>query len=118
YMIHNCGTSYFTIQLRGSNNKGWGDYTDGFFPGSPGSNNPAELAGCLVNDDFNHLLGDPDEARLAAALYYREHNNCPAGTAPAKTSRGAQQKAQNAAEADGYIYHPPGLGDKILRAPL
>ncbi|HEY7885450.1 MAG TPA: S41 family peptidase [Cellvibrionaceae bacterium] len=117
YMLHNCGASYYTTQFRGSNDKGWGDYSDGFFPGNPGSSNPAELAGCQVNDDFNNLLGDPNEARLAAALYYRENGSCPAGTVPEKTSRGAQQKAQNAARADGFIYHPPGLGDKIMRAP-
>ena len=28
-------------------------------------------------DDFNHALGDAAEARLAAALYYRDNGACP-----------------------------------------
>ena len=32
YPTDNCGTTYFTIQFQGVNNKGFGDYADGFFP--------------------------------------------------------------------------------------
>jgi carboxyl-terminal processing protease len=77
----NCGTTYFSIQFQGVNAKGFGDYADGFIPGGEGD---AGLPGCNVQDDFTHLLGDPAEARLAAALYYRENGTCP----PASPRRG------------------------------
>ncbi|MGL6160723.1 S41 family peptidase [Microbulbifer sp.] len=76
YGLDNCGTTYFTIQFKGVNAKGYGDYTDGFFPdGSTGTD--ADLPGCRVGDDFTHLLGDENEARLAAAIHYIETGSCP-----------------------------------------
>ncbi|VTU15509.1 hypothetical protein H6CHR_00254 [Variovorax sp. PBL-H6] len=62
----NCGTTYFAIQFQGVNNQGFGDYGDGFAPT------------CVVADDFDHALGDPTEARLAAALTLRSSGACPA----------------------------------------
>ncbi|KWT64050.1 carboxyl-terminal protease [Variovorax sp. WDL1] len=62
----NCGTTYFAIQFQGVNNQGFGDYGDGFAPT------------CAVADDFDHALGDPAEARLAAALTLRSTGACPA----------------------------------------
>ena len=32
YGIDNCSTTYFTIQFKGSNAKGFGEYSDGFIP--------------------------------------------------------------------------------------
>ncbi len=90
YPTPNCATTYFTIQFKGENDKGFGDYSDGFVP----SSNPtlqSEVPGCDVADDFNHALGDQDEGQLAAALYYRDNNSCPAQVA--KASR-AQAKPQ------------------------
>ncbi|MBY0557894.1 MAG: peptidase S41 [Burkholderiaceae bacterium] len=52
----NCGTTYFMVQYRGTNQKGWGDFDEGFAPD------------CNVDDDMNHALGDPAEGMLAAAL--------------------------------------------------
>lgn len=69
----NCGTTYFAIQFKGVNNKGFGEYADGMAPT------------CQVTDDFNHQLGDPAERRLAAALSYRATGICPAVTASAKS---------------------------------
>ena len=62
----NCGTTYFAIQFQGVNNLGEGGYADGIAPT------------CPVGDDFNHALGDPAEARLAAALSFRDTGRCPA----------------------------------------
>jgi len=77
YATDNCGTTYFTIQFRGENDKAFGDYADGFVIG--GSDNGEDVVrGCVVADDFDHLLGDEQEARLAAALNYRETGSCPA----------------------------------------
>ena len=38
------------------------------------------IPGCSVADDFDSALGDPNEARLAAALDYRDGQGCPAPT--------------------------------------
>jgi len=63
----NCGRTYYTIQFRSVNDKGFGDYS------------------------ISRELGDPEEALLAAALYYRENDSCPAPAATAKSySRAAK----------------------------
>ena len=74
----NCGTTYFAIQFKGVNESGFGDYADGFIPAGTGSS-PNNLPGCVVADDFSRELGDPAEARLAAALQFRVDRSCPAG---------------------------------------
>jgi C-terminal processing protease CtpA/Prc len=77
YPTGNCDTTYFTIQFKGVNDKGFGEYSDGFVP----STNPtvdSEVPGCMLADDLGHALGDTDETLLSAALYYRDNNSCPA----------------------------------------
>jgi hypothetical protein len=71
YPRDNCGVTYFSVEFKGANYAGFGDYDDGFSPA------------CQVADDFTHNLGDPDEARLATALNYRATGSCspPAGVA-------------------------------------
>ena len=77
----NCGTTYFSTQLQSFNDKGFGDYADGFVPVVGGGTEPWEVPGCLVADDFDHVLGDRNEARLAAALGYISNGRCPPATA-------------------------------------
>ena len=60
----NCGVTYSTIQFTGVNNKGDGDYIDGFAPT------------CKANDDLSSELGNPAEGQLAAALSYRATRVC------------------------------------------
>ena len=113
YPTDNCGTTYFTVQFKGDNAKGFGEYSDGFTPGS----NPADAAslpGCMVEDDYLHALGDPAEARLAAALTYHETGECPAvsGTGMQK---GLQKQARPVAE--GYVHKPAALQNAILLPP-
>jgi hypothetical protein len=62
----NCGTTYFAIEMQGTNNKGFGDYADGFSPT------------CSVDDDLVHDMGDTAESLLATALSYRANGVCPA----------------------------------------
>lgn len=62
---NNCETAYFAIEFSGVNALGKGDYVDGFTPQ------------CSVADDLDHLLGDPQERRLAAALSYVRTGKCP-----------------------------------------
>ena len=61
----NCGYTYFAIQFKGVNNKGFGDYADGFAPT------------CAAADDYSHARGDSAEAMLSAALSYRLTGLCP-----------------------------------------
>ena len=68
YPQANCGWVYYSVQFKGANAKNYGDYADGFAPN------------CTVKDDFSKTLGDKLEARLAAALYYRQTGTCPAPT--------------------------------------
>lgn len=77
YGAPNCGTSYFTIQFKGVNDKDFGDYADGFSPANIASQSGELIEGCFVNDDFSHDLGDENEAMLAAALEYRQNPSCP-----------------------------------------
>jgi carboxyl-terminal processing protease len=77
YPQDNCGTTYFSIEFRGVNAVDFGDYTDGFSPQNSATPTNARLPGCSVADDFTHALGDPAEARLAAALNYRDTGTCP-----------------------------------------
>lgn len=72
----NCGTTYYTIQFKAINAKGFGEYSDGFIPSST-DNGQDKIKGCKVADDLNHELGDPNEALLAAALQLRAMGTCP-----------------------------------------
>jgi len=76
YPQDNCGTTYFSIQFKGTNAQGFGDYSNGFSPGTAAGG--STLLGCQVADDFGHELGDSAEGRLAAALAYRDSPTCPA----------------------------------------
>lgn len=71
----NCGTTYFAINFQGVNAQGFGDYGDGMVPT------------CTVADDFDHPLGDPNEARLAAALNLRAGGSCPSSSSVATNQK-------------------------------
>jgi C-terminal processing protease CtpA/Prc len=80
YPTDNCGETFFTIQFRGANDKGFGDYADGFQPEGAGNGFGVTTPGCPVSDDFTGVLGDADEPLFAAALQYREDGTCPTTT--------------------------------------
>ncbi len=90
YPTDNCGTTYFTIQFQGVNNKGFGDFADGFIPTST-PNFAFELPGCSVADDFTNPLGDANEGMLAAALAYAQTGSCPASAAGTEGTAVAEQ---------------------------
>jgi len=77
YPTDNCGETYFTVQFRGANDKGFGDYADGFEPEGTSAFG-VQTPGCNIEDDFIGQLGAEDETLLAAALQYREDGTCPA----------------------------------------
>jgi hypothetical protein len=93
----NCSTTYFAIQFQGVNEKGFGDYTDGFTPT------------CAVADDFTHALGDPAEGRLAGALTYRDTGNCPAASATALSA------ARTIPDAEPQLFRSPVRENRIYR---
>jgi carboxyl-terminal processing protease len=108
YPQDNCGTTYFAIQFQGVNDKGFGDYADGF---SPDGSTPASLPGCAVADDFTHALGDPAEARLAAAIQYRESGTCP----PPSAAPALDRATAPLSAVDGRVIRPPWRENLILR---
>lgn len=94
YPTDNCGTTYFTIQFKGENAKGFGEYANGFTPASSPVISGESVPGCAIADDFSHQLGDPNEAMLSAALLYRTSGNCPAPSGTKSfSSRSAQLQA-------------------------
>jgi carboxyl-terminal processing protease len=116
YPVDNCGTTYFTVQFRGVNEKNFGDYTDGFFPGDPGSGDQSEIPGCSVADDFTNPLGVATEGRLAAALAYRDGQACPAASGFGPTP-GLSKTAAAPRPADGVVYRSPWDSNRIMRQP-
>ncbi|WP_338593295.1 S41 family peptidase [Shewanella khirikhana] len=100
YPTDNCGTTYFSIQFRGENNKGFGDYADGFEPANTPVIGGEQVTGCYLNDDFSHQLGDPNEALFAAALQYRVTQSCPAPAAASFAVQKAPAKGSGEAMSD------------------
>ncbi|GAA0398463.1 S41 family peptidase [Cocleimonas flava] len=78
YPTDNCGTTYFSINFKSENNKGFAEFDDGFAPiDNTSSVGAVLLSGCSIPDDFTKDLGDPEESRLAAAIFYKENGECP-----------------------------------------
>jgi carboxyl-terminal processing protease len=114
YPAGNCGTTYFSIQFKGVNAAGFGDYTDGFSPANTLVAPAETIPGCSVRDDFSRELGDTTEARLAAALSYRTSGTCPA----APTGPVAQAKSRHStAPVEGIMVKSPLRENRILREP-
>jgi hypothetical protein len=114
YPDDNCGTTYFSIQFQGVNQAGFGNYPDGFVPNNgatTGIDPGAVLPGCSVGDDFTHALGDPAEARVAAALAYRAAGSAAACPAPSGFGLGRQSLAS----ADARVFKSAFLSNRIAR---
>jgi len=111
YPQDNCGTTYFSIEFQGVNQQGFGDYPDGFSPANATGSIGVKLPGCAVADDFSHALGDPNEARLSAALGYLVNQGCPA--ASAALSGPAAAAALSA--TDGQLHRSPWRENRIYR---
>ncbi len=118
YPQDNCGTTYFSIQFRGVNALGFGDYADGFSAtrtaatGDPSAN----LPGCGAQDDLAHPLGDPAEEQLRVALTYRENGSCTA-VLPFDASGRKQAAASGSGEGGAALVPPaqPWRNNRILR---
>jgi hypothetical protein len=116
YPQNNCGTTYFAIQFKGTNEKGFGDYPDGFSPANTAAVEGVASPGCSVVDDFSNALGDPIEGRLATALAFRASNNqsCPAPTG-ANNRNGLSKPGLRGNEP--LLRKSPLLMNRIMRKP-
>lgn len=111
YPFDNCGTTYFSIQFKGVNDKNFGDYADGFTPQNSVAGSAGErIPGCSVSDDFTRALGDPAERRLAAALANRAGAACAAPSGLARATLGEPSEV-----TDGVMYKSPWHQNRILR---
>ena len=115
YPTDNCGTTYFTVQFRGVNAKGFGDYAEGFAPAQGAGGDGSIVPGCRAADDFSHALGDPAEGRLATALSYRDSSVCPAPASAGQRVGGGIAAEHSSTSRDGTVYKPPWLSNRILR---
>jgi carboxyl-terminal processing protease len=116
YATDNCGTTYFSIQFKGVNALGFGDYADGFSPENTSTAKGESVPGCSVADDFTHELGDPNEGMLKAALNFRSNpTSCP--TPAAQVNRNVLTKLQGSAvQAEGQLLKPEWMKNRILRS--
>ncbi len=86
YPTDNCGETYYTIQFQGVNDKGFGDYADGFIADNAGALFGVRAPGCAVSDDLSTALGDETEDLLEAALEFRASGACPSDPLTATSS--------------------------------
>lgn len=104
----NCGISYFPIEFKGTNAKGFGDYPDGFVPAGSGETG---IAGCAAADDLSHALGDTSETMLATALAYRSSGACPVLSVGLDR---AQAAARAGATSSGFMLRGPARENRLL----
>jgi carboxyl-terminal processing protease len=115
YPTDNCGTTYFTVQFNGVNEQGFGEYPDGFSPANSSALIGVPVTGCAVRDDFGRALGDPAEARLAAALAYRSSASCPTPPATATATATTNTLLRGVeATTELRIAEPEWLRNRIL----
>jgi hypothetical protein len=116
YPTDHCGTTYFSIQFEGVNAKDFGAYSDGFSPQNQGGNMGVSLPGCSVYDDFDHELGDAQEARIGAALSFRASNNL---TCPGATGSSAPRLSKASIDMSGKaglaVRKPPTRTNRFVR---
>jgi carboxyl-terminal processing protease len=107
----NCGISYFPTEFVGVNAKGFGDYSDGFVPGSGPT--ARFVPGCTVADDLGRALGDTQEAMLAAALNHAATGQCPISTGVSASAR-AQSSAAGEGAAALHLQRHPARSNRLL----
>jgi len=107
----NCGITYFPIEFVGVNAKGFGDYADGFVPGTGPT--ARYVPGCTVADDFGHALGDTQEGMLAAALNHAATGQCPVGTGLSTTAK-VQRSAAGEGAAALHLRRHPARSNRLL----
>lgn len=115
YPQDNCGTTYFSVQFQGNNEKGFGSYPDGFgsiqAPVAPS----VRLPGCHVEgDDLEHLIGDQEENKLAVALNYIQRGSC---TLPVNTSKSRSKLSSDETVEYQMLGVPDWQKSRIINGP-
>lgn len=114
YPTDNCGETYFTVQFRGANDQGFGDYADGFLPNDGAAGFGVEVPGCTIPDGFDGELGDENEPFLAAALQFAADGTCPSSAASVVKSEQFKTRVSLYPELD--ILNDPRLQmDEFIR---
>jgi acyl-CoA thioesterase len=68
--------------------------------------------GCLIDDDLEYELGDKNEKRIAAALYYRNSSTCPSATVSHSNLK--QKISSKTIKHEMKIMKPFWLNNKII----
>ncbi len=110
YAFDNCGTTYFSVQFKAANDKGFGDYADGFSPANTQIARGVSVPGCSVADDLSYELGDTRERMLSSALNYRMSGAC------ALPPAGLGQNKRAVEIDDGVIARPPYREIRLMRS--
>lgn len=110
----NCGVSYLPIEFVGVNDKGFGDYADGFEPTVGTDSGQRFVRGCSVADDFGHALGDPSEAMLATALGHLDTGRCPVLPGTSAATAHAQSATTGEGAAPLVLRRHPGRSNRVL----
>jgi carboxyl-terminal processing protease len=113
YAADNCGTTYFSVQFKGVNAAGFGEYSDGFSPANTPGLPGTPVPGCSVADDFSAPLGNVTERRLAAALAHRFGQSCPvpSGSKPSFTKPFTGEDSES---FDAIVIKTPWLMNRSL----
>lgn len=114
YPSDNCGTTWFSTMFQGVNDKGFGDFFDGFSPADTAGIQGVSLPGCSVPDDFTEALGSPQEARVAAALEYLATGSCPVDSGAAGAPAGLPRAGRDSLQGEGLMPGPEVLRTKVL----
>ena len=101
YPTDNCGRTYYTIQFQGVNDKGFGDYADGFVPQNANFQFGARTLGCQVADQLVAPLGTTGDPLTAAALQYRADGTCPAPSSAGVASQEQPYRSSEGVEPSG-----------------
>jgi len=117
YATDNCGTTYFTIQFKGENDKGFGEYSDGFTPMNASGTVGELVPGCEVADDYLNQLGNEQEAMFATALSYRDTGACPAGAVTTVFSKQTIMQQLNSNET-GSLYNSDVMRKRLLKKQI
>lgn len=91
YPADNCDTTYFTVQFKGVNDQGFGDFSDGFSP-TEAPIFDTDIQGCEVDDDLTKALGDQQEGMLSTAMYYLKNGQCPEIVETENMAKGAPKQ--------------------------
>lgn len=94
-MIHNSGKPHFKVNIHGKTNPVWGEYnTNNWYPRA------TNFAASAPLHEFGHMLGNPDEYNLSAAVYQTRvgtagATDVAAGNATVETDAIGQQRFTN-----------------------